>query len=55
MKKIVLIKKKKDKLVLEIGGIELCNIMVSNSANHPQACLCVETDDPNLIITRKEV
>jgi len=55
MRKITLIKKHKDRLVLTNGDKEICNIMVSNSSKCTQVALCIETDDLDLIITRKEV
>ena len=55
MRKITLIKKHKDKLVLTNGDKEICNIMVSNSSKSTQTTLCIETNDSDLIITRKAV
>jgi len=55
MRKITLIKKHKDKLVLTNGNKEICNIMLSNSSKSTQATLCIETDDPDLTITREEI
>jgi len=55
MRKITLIKKHRDKLVLTIDEKEVCNIMISNSSKNTQTVLCIETDDPDLIITRKAI
>ena len=52
MRKVTLIKKHKDKLVLTNNGKEVCNIVVSNSSRNTQTVLCIETNDPDLIITR---
>ncbi len=55
MRKIITIKKHRDKITLVNDGKELCNIVVSNSSTNIQAHLSIETDDPDLIITREEV
>ena len=55
MRKITLIKKHRDKLILVIDKKEICNIMISNSSKNTQTVLCIETDDPNLIITRVDI
>jgi len=54
MRKIMMIKKHRDKLVLTKNGIEICNITVSNSSKHVQVVLSIETDNPYLIIEREE-
>jgi len=54
MRKIMMIKKHRDKLVLTENGIEICNITISNSSKHTQVVLSIETNNPYLIIEREE-
>ena len=54
MRKSVTLRKDRDKLVFTKDGHELMNIIVGKRISNNQISLCVETQDAELIIDRKE-
>jgi len=55
MRKIVLIKKYRDKISLSLNGEELCNITVAHSNKQIQSLVCIETNNKDLRIHREDL